>query len=184
MLTGNPGSIAVPAAGVDEWGALFTSDKQMAFAKNLKEGWLTPEEMALADQWAKETSWMDRQAGQVLSLHERAILMTELQFAAGMLLIGRSPAGAASTSLEFGKKLTRNSAGQIEAKTTPAEAIKALESNGYKKTFSADGTVAILEKGDRIYRFYPKSTSTDEPSASLNIVGIKKAILKIRFKGE
>ena len=182
LLTGNPGSIAVPSQGVDGWGALFTSDKQMAFAKNLAEGWLTPSEMALADQWAKDTSWLDQQAGQPLTLHERATLMTELQMAAGILLIGRSPASA--TAVEFVPKWTRNSSGQIDAFTTPAEAIKMLEANGYDKTFSKDGRISILTKGDRTYRFYPESTSTKEPSASLDIAGIKKTIVKIRFKGK
>ncbi|MDT9677338.1 hypothetical protein F6R97_22630 [Pseudomonas sp. JV414] len=182
LLTGNPGAIAVPSQGVDGWGALFTSDKQMAFAKNLKEGWLTPAELAGVDQWVKETSWMDQAAGQPLSLNERATLMTELQTAVGILLIGKS--SPPSTSIEFGKKLTRNSSGQIEAQTTPAEAIKMLEFNGYTKSFSKDGTVSILVKGDRTYRFYPKSTSTNEPTASLDIAGIKKTIVKIRLKGE
>jgi filamentous hemagglutinin len=182
LLTGNPGAVAVPSQGVDGWGALFTSDKQMAFAKNLAEGWLTPGEMALADQWAKDTSWLDQQAGQPLTLHERATLMTELQMAAGILLIGRSP--ASSTAVEFVPKWTRNSSGQIDAFTSPAEAIKMLEANGYDRTFSQDGKISILTKGDRTYRFYPESTSTKEPSASLDIAGIKKTIVKIRFKGK
>jgi filamentous hemagglutinin len=182
LLNGNPGSIAVPSQGVDGWGALFTSDKQMAFAKNLAEGWLTPSEMALADQWATETSWLDQQAGQPLSLHERATLMTELQMAASILLIGRSP--AAATAVEFVPKWTRNSSGQIDAFTSPAHAIKMLEANGYTKSLSQDGKVSILTKGDRTYRFYPASTSTKEPSASLDIAGIKKTVVKIRFKGK
>ncbi|MFD2884570.1 hypothetical protein ACFS4T_26645 [Pseudomonas lini] len=74
----------------------------MAFAKNLKEGWLTPAELAGVDQWVKETSWMDQAAGQPLSLNERATLMTELQTAVGILLIGKS--SPPSTSIEFGKK--------------------------------------------------------------------------------
>lgn len=181
LLTGNPGSIAVPSQGVDGWGALFTSDKQMAFGKNLAEGWLTPSEMASVDQWVKDTSWLDQQAGQSLTLHERATLMTELQMAASILLIGRSPASA--TAVEFVPKWTRNSSGQIDAFTSPAEAIKMLEVNGYSRTFSQDGKVSILTKGDRTYRFYPESTSTKEPTASLDIAGIKKTIVKIRFKG-
>jgi filamentous hemagglutinin len=182
LLTGNPGSIAVPSQGVDGWGALFTSDKQMAFGKNLAEGWLTPSEMAAVDQWVKDTSWLDQQAGQLLTLHERATLMTELQMAASILLIGRSPASA--TAVEFVPKWTRNSSGQIDAFTSPAEAIAMLEANGYNKAFSQDGKVSILTKGDRTYRFYPESTSTKEPTASLDIAGIKKTIVKIRFKGK
>ena len=94
LLTGNPGSIAVPSQGVDGWGALFTSDKQMAFAKNLKEGWLTPSELAGVDQWVKETRWLDQQAGRQLSLDERATLLTELKITLGMAILGKSPIGA------------------------------------------------------------------------------------------
>ncbi|EJM15810.1 hemagluttinin repeat protein, partial [Pseudomonas sp. GM18] len=97
LLTGNPGLIAVPSQGVDGWGALFTSDKQMAFAKNLKEGWLTPSELAGVDQWVKETSWLDQQAGRQLSLGERATLLTELKITLGMAILGKSPVGAASS---------------------------------------------------------------------------------------
>lgn len=88
-----------------------------------------------------------------------------------------------STAVEFVPKWTRNSSGQIDAFTSPAEAIKMLEVNGYSRTFSQDGKVSILTKGDRTYRFYPESTSTKEPTASLDIAGIKKTIVKIRFKG-
>ncbi|MGY2261934.1 hemagglutinin repeat-containing protein, partial [Pseudomonas sp. SDO55104_S430] len=94
LLNGNPGVIAVPSQGVDGWGALFTSDKQMAFAKNLKEGWLTASELAGVDQWVKETSWLDQQAGKQLSLQERATLMIEIQTTLGMAILGRNPAGS------------------------------------------------------------------------------------------
>ncbi|CAI8788119.1 filamentous hemagglutinin [Pseudomonas sp. IT-93MI4] len=182
LLNGNPWSIAVPSQGVDGWGALFTSDKQMAFAKNLAEGWLTPDEMALADQWAKDTSWLDQQAGQPLTLQQRATLMTELQMTAGMLLIGKS--APYQTGIEFKPKWTRKSVGQIDAYTSPSEAIKTLEANGYNRTFSGDGTVSMLTKGDRTYKFYPMSTSTKEPTAELLIKGIDRSIVKIRFKVE
>jgi len=91
LLTGNPGAVAVPSQGVDGWGALFTSDKQMAFAKNLKEGWLTPGEWAGVDQWVKETSWLDQQVGRQLSLFERAGLLTELKTTLSMEILGKSP---------------------------------------------------------------------------------------------
>lgn len=171
-----------PSLTIAGWGALFTSDKQMAFAKNLAEGWLTPDEMALADQWAKDTSWLDQQAGQPLTLHQRATLMTELQMTAGMLLIGKS--APYQTGIEFKPKWTRRSPGQIDAYTSPSDAIKTLEANGYNKTFSGDGTVFILTKGDRTYKFYPLSTSTKEPTTELRIKGIEKSIVKIRFKVE
>ncbi|PBP95240.1 hypothetical protein CCL17_24055 [Pseudomonas congelans] len=92
LLTGNPGAVAVPSQGVDGWGALFVSDKQMAYAKNVKEGWLTPEETAGLDQWVKDTSWLDAQKGRQLDIKERATLITELVAAGGMALLGRTPA--------------------------------------------------------------------------------------------
>lgn len=92
--------------------------------------------------------------------------------------------GAKATSIEFLPKATRNSAGQIEANITQGSAIKTLESNGYKKTISQDGSVTVLTNGEKTYRFYPSSTSTGQPSASLTIEGVKKPTAKIRFSGE
>lgn len=43
--------------------------------------------------------------------------------------------GAKATSIEFLPKVTRDSAGQIEANITQGSAIKTLESNGYKRQF-------------------------------------------------
>ncbi|WP_277965018.1 hypothetical protein, partial [Pseudomonas sp. RIT-To-2] len=88
------------------------------------------------------------------------------------------------TSIEFLPKMTRNSAGQIEANITQSSAINTLEASGYKKTVSQDGTVTVLTSGDKTYRFYPSSTSTGQPSASLTISGVKKPVTKIRFVGE
>uniref|UniRef100_UPI000AEE9913 DUF637 domain-containing protein n=2 Tax=unclassified Pseudomonas TaxID=196821 RepID=UPI000AEE9913 len=93
-------------------------------------------------------------------------------------------AGTKATSIEFLPKATRNSAGQIEANITQSSAIKTLESNGYKKTISQDGSVAVLTNGEKTYRFYPSSTSTGQPSASLTVEGVKKPTAKIRFSGE
>ncbi|MDV9030706.1 hypothetical protein Q7C30_001130 [Pseudomonas sp. RAC1] len=92
--------------------------------------------------------------------------------------------GPKATSIEFLPKATRNSAGQIEANITQGRAIKSLESNGYKKTISQDGSVTVLTNGEKTYRFYPSSTSTGQPSASLTIEGMKKPTAKIRFSGE
>ncbi|WP_260955547.1 two-partner secretion domain-containing protein [Pseudomonas citri] len=93
-------------------------------------------------------------------------------------------AGAEVTAIEFLPKATRNSAGQIEANITPGSAIKTLESSGYKKTISQDGSVTVLTNGEKTYRFYPSSTSTGQPSASLTIDGQKRPAVKIRFSGE
>ncbi|WP_024672723.1 hypothetical protein [Pseudomonas syringae] len=102
----------------------------------------------------------------------------------GKLLLRAYGEGAKATSIEFLPKATRNSAGQIETNITQGSAIKTLESNGYKKTVSQDGSVTVLTNGEKTYRFYPSSTSTGQPSASLTIDGLKKPTAKIRFSGE
>lgn len=79
----------------------------MAYAKNLAEGWLTPSELAGADQWVMETSWLDARFGRQLSLQERATLMTELQITAGMAILGKSPVSAGAN----GSKTAANSSG-------------------------------------------------------------------------
>ncbi|MGG2600758.1 hypothetical protein [Pseudomonas aeruginosa] len=77
------------------WGDLFALDKQLAFAKNLKEGWLTPEETADLDRWNASTSWLDRTAGRQLDPKEKAYLLSELGGAAAMALLGgRGSVGA------------------------------------------------------------------------------------------
>ena len=88
------------------------------------------------------------------------------------------------TAIEFLPKATRNSAKQIEANISQSSAIKTLESNGYLKTMSQDGSVTVLVNGKKTYRFYPSSTSTGQPSASLHLEGIKRPLTKIRFSEE
>lgn len=92
--------------------------------------------------------------------------------------------GAKATAIEFLPKATRNSAGQIEANVSQGSAIKTLESNGYIKSISQDGSVTVLTNGEKTYRFYPASTSTGQPSASLTVEGLKKPTAKIRFTEE
>ncbi|SEU13712.1 hypothetical protein [Pseudomonas graminis] len=88
------------------------------------------------------------------------------------------------TAVDFLPKATRNSAGQIETNATQRSAITTLESHGYQKTISQDGSVTVLTNGEKTYRFYPSSTSTGQPSASLTINGSKKPAAKIRFSEE
>lgn len=113
-----------------------------------------------------------------------AFALQILQMAAAGNLTKNAKVDAKATSIEFLPKATRNSAGQIETNITQSSAIKTLESNGYKKTISQDGTVTVLTNGEKTYRFYPSSTSTGQPSASLTIEGQKKPAAKIRFSGE
>lgn len=99
-------------------------------------------------------------------------------------VIKRRRSGAKATSIEFLLKATRNSAGKIEADITQSSAIKTLESNGYTKTISQDGSVTVLTNGGKTYRFYPSSTSTGQPSASLTVERVKKPTARIGFLGE
>ncbi|MBN5126726.1 hypothetical protein JY452_12015 [Stenotrophomonas maltophilia] len=87
------------------------------------------------------------------------------------------------TDVKFSKGQTRYSADQTQTNISVGDAIRTLESNGYSKAVSKDGTVTVLQKGDNIYRFYPKSSSDGVPSASLTVAGQKKPVLKIRFVG-
>lgn len=87
------------------------------------------------------------------------------------------------TDVKFSKRQTRYSADQTQTNISVGDAIRTLESNGYSKAVSKDGTVTVLQKGDNIYRFYPKSSSDGVPSASLTVAGQKKPVLKIRFVG-
>ncbi|EXL29173.1 filamentous hemagglutinin N-terminal domain-containing protein [Pseudomonas syringae] len=153
LLTGNPGAIAVPSQGVDGWGALFVSDKQMAYAKNVKEGWLTPEETAGLDQWVKDTSWLDAQKGRQLDIKERATLITELVTAGGMALLGRSPGGVLAgakgvlpgnqTVAEFEKSLSRMPPGERVAQIKEA-------ANNFSAAygFTKDGKLSKLNGRD------------------------------------
>jgi filamentous hemagglutinin len=78
---------------------------------------------------------------------------------------------------------TKYSANQVEVYGRQIDAIRVLENSGWAKNLSADGTVTIMTKADRIYRFYPKATSTGEPSAELRVLGQRKPVAKLRFKG-
>ncbi|WP_235577352.1 hypothetical protein, partial [Pseudomonas aeruginosa] len=68
--------------------------------------------------------------------------------------------------------------------TTASDAIKNLVSAGFKNTPSKDGTVNVLNKGDKTYTFYSRSKTTGLPSAELKIGGNSKKniAVKIRFE--
>lgn len=51
--------------------------------------------------------------------------------------------------------------------------MKTLESSGCKKTIAEDDSVTVLTNGDKVYQFYPSSTSTGQLLASLSMEGIK-----------
>lgn len=86
--------------------------------------------------------------------------------------------------IEFFPKATRNSAGQTEANVSQGSAVKTLESNGYIKSISQDGSVTVLFDGEKTYRFYPASTSTVQYLRVFDCRGLKKTTAKIRFTEE
>jgi RHS repeat-associated protein len=95
----------------------------------------------------------------------------------------------ASTGFKIGEKATKYSAGQINVNLTQVQAIDNLAANGYAKALSQDGTVTIMTKGDKTYRFYPSSTgggvagaASGVPSASVSL--LDKIISKLRFIGK
>ncbi len=98
LLNGNPDAVTWPTPNPDGWGDTFALDKQLAFAKNLREGWLTPEETADLDRWNASTSWVDQAAGRQLDPKQKAFVLTELGTTAAMaLLAGRNSVGIKSS---------------------------------------------------------------------------------------
>ena len=97
LLQGNPDLVSWQSPNPSGWGDTFALDKQQAFAKNLKEGWLTPQELADLDRWNDSTSWVDRSAGRKLEPKEKASILLELGTAAAMALMGgRGSVGGAA----------------------------------------------------------------------------------------
>lgn len=94
------------------------------------------------------------------------------------------------TDIGFAAKQTKKSAGQIVIKNiNQSEAIENLSANGYIKSVSKDGSVTVMTKGEKVYRFYPSSTGggiagaeSGVPSASVSVNG--KIISKLSFPGE
>ncbi|WP_235429533.1 hemagglutinin repeat-containing protein [Chromobacterium vaccinii] len=72
---------------------LFMQDKDLAFAKIVANGWLTPEEKKSLDKWNADTSWSDGAAqayfGHVPSMTEKA----------SFLILATSESGAAAAQL-------------------------------------------------------------------------------------
>ncbi len=95
----------------------------------------------------------------------------------------------AVTKISFGARATKNSATQLNVDLTQTQAIDNLAANGFSKALSKDGTVTIMNKGEKTYRFYPFSTGggvagaeSGVPSASVSVMD--KIVTKLRFLGE
>ncbi|MGY2262201.1 toxin C-terminal domain-containing protein [Pseudomonas sp. SDO55104_S430] len=88
LLAGDPSHVAIPSQGLDKWGGLFVTDDQLATAKYIKEGWLTPKQQAQLDTWNSQTEWMDRAAGRKLTAQEKASNLLELTSAAAIGVFG------------------------------------------------------------------------------------------------
>ncbi|PHN26482.1 two-partner secretion domain-containing protein [Pseudomonas sp. ICMP 561] len=78
LLTGDPSKIAMPAQGYDPWGAKYVTDDQIILALNIQQNTLTPAQQAYLDSWNKETGWMDRAVGRVLTVAEKAEMLVSL----------------------------------------------------------------------------------------------------------
>ncbi|MDR0207872.1 MAG: DUF637 domain-containing protein [Pseudomonas putida] len=88
LLQGNPHEVMWKTPNPSGWGDSFALDKQLAFAKNLKEGWLTAAESGDLERWNASTNWVDRAVGRQLEPKEKAFILTELGGAAAMALLG------------------------------------------------------------------------------------------------
>ncbi|QVM90054.1 DUF637 domain-containing protein [Pseudomonas entomophila] len=103
LLNGNPGQHMVPSMNPAGTGGLFVSDKQLLFAKFVKEGWLTPAEQSKLGQWSTETSWLDRAVGRQLTIQEKATLITELGTTGALAIMAGGRGGVAASGAGNGK---------------------------------------------------------------------------------
>ncbi|WP_232910572.1 filamentous hemagglutinin N-terminal domain-containing protein [Pseudomonas paralactis] len=147
LLQGNPSDVVSQSPNPSGWGDMFAADKQVAFAKNLKEGWLTPEETADIDRWNESTRWVDRAYGYRLEPKEKAYILTELGTAAAMILIaGRAGSSVASKNTS-GKPLVSSG-----AEVTPEIIEKALKGDSAASAQRAVSLPAIQRYVDRLLK--------------------------------
>lgn len=139
---------------------------------------------------AYKSIWMAECAAGLIRQCRGGSAVAAKQVSTSSVVKKNSPKGEGdSTGISVQPKATRRSAHQLKVETTQAEAIKNLAANGYVKSFSKDGTVTIMTRGDKVYRFYPKSTGggipgaqSGDPSASVSI--LDKIVTKLRFLSE
>ncbi|MCU1768583.1 DUF637 domain-containing protein [Pseudomonas protegens] len=132
LLQGNPDLVSWQSPNPSGWGDTFALDKQQAFAKNLKEGWLTPQELADLDRWNDSTSWVDRSAGRKLEPKEKASILLELGTAAAMALMGgRGSVGGAAKG-----RLTPKDFPEVAAQVSRQKQLRHLE-----------GTTQLADRG-------------------------------------
>lgn len=116
LLTGDPSKIAMPAQGYDPWGAKYVTDDQIILALNIQQNTLTPAQQAYLDSWNKETGWMDRAVGRVLTVAEKAEMLLSLGNA--MLTEGWGKASSGNSGSGNGVVQGGSGAGTKEAATT------------------------------------------------------------------
>jgi len=87
--------------------------------------------------------------------------------------------GPTQTDIGYLEKWSKGSAPNITVYSTSERAMRELEASGFVKSTSRDGTVTVLTNGEKTYRFYPQSTSTGQPSASVS--GGDQTTSKLRF---
>ncbi|WP_171014220.1 hypothetical protein, partial [Chitinivorax sp. B] len=138
------------------------------------------------DSWVAPRNDVAKEvAGDLRNVAGGLLAMTPVKFGKAGVVAEQ----AKFTEVSFPPKQTRKSAAQVHTDLTPDQAIENLVANGYSKNMSKDGTVSILENGNKTYRFYPKSTgggvagaSSGIPSASVEVGG--KVVTKLRFPGK
>lgn len=91
LLQGDPDKVAVPSANpFNKNGDRFVTDNQIAFAKYVKEGWLTAEETKFLDGWMESTQWLERLYERPLSQQDRATILTSFSEEALLGIRGRT----------------------------------------------------------------------------------------------
>lgn len=91
LLQGNPDVVSAPSPNpFNKNGDRFVTDNQVAFAKYVKEGWLTAEETKFLAGWMESTQWLERTYERPLSLQERATLLASFSEEALLGIRGRT----------------------------------------------------------------------------------------------
>ena len=113
LLQGNPDVVSAPSANpFNKNGDRFVTDNQVAFAKYVKEGWLTAEETKFLDGWMKSTQWLERTYERPLSLQERATILAS--FSEEALLGVRGRVGQDTIGAGRGNGATSTKANEID----------------------------------------------------------------------
>ncbi len=140
LLQGNPDAVSAPSVNpYNKHGDRFVTDNQVAFAKYIKEGWLTAEETKFLDGWMDSTQWLERTYERPLSLQERATILASFSEEALLGIRGRT-----------GQVITSGGGSSQGASSSRTITQAQAQKEGYKPCCFAAGTLVATPEGERV----------------------------------